>query len=216
MAKIILLTRPKYDDGTEYLSVYASEIIKEADRLNIEVKDFLGEKANKNEVEKYLKIKNPNLLFLNGHGNHEEICGHKKETIFSLSNMHFFKNKITYARACFAAISLGKQAVANNEGCFIGYRYPFSFWIDNKWSTKPLNDKIASLYLRPSNEVVMCLLNGKTTKEAHQKSRKMMIDNMKKLLVMEKNQEPGAMNMLQILWDNYEGQEVLGNKDAKL
>lgn len=216
MDKLILLTRPKYDDGTEYLSAYALEVIKEANKLGIEVKDFEGRKANKNEVEKYLKIKNPKILFLNGHGNQEEICGHDEETIFSLSNFQLLRNKITYARACFAAVSLGKEVVKNNESCFIGYHYPFSFWMDNGWSAKPLNDKIASLYLKPSNEIVIALLNGKTAHEADKKSKKMMIENMKKILALEKKNEPGAMNMLQILWDNYEGQEVLGNKEARL
>ena len=32
MDKTLLVTRPKYDDGTEYLSVYALEIIKEAEK----------------------------------------------------------------------------------------------------------------------------------------------------------------------------------------
>ena len=30
MNKIVLVTRPKYDDGTEYLSYYASLILKKA------------------------------------------------------------------------------------------------------------------------------------------------------------------------------------------
>jgi len=66
----------------------------------------------------------------------------------------------------------------------------------------------------PSNEIVLSLLKGKTTKEADNISRKMMIKNMKKILAMEQKNEPGATGMLQILWDNYDGQVVLGNKDA--
>jgi len=214
MGNLLLVTRPKYDDGTEYLSAYAMEIIKEAKKREIIVKDFEGPQANKKEIEKYLKLKNPDILFLNGHGNEHEISGHREEIIFSLENINLLKNKIVYARACFAACSLGQEAVKNNSGCFIGYIYPFSFWIDSKWSATPLKDKIASLYLIPSNEIILSLLNGKTAGESDKKSRKLMVDNMKKILAMEQKKEPGATLMLQILWDNYEGQVVLGNEEV--
>lgn len=213
MDNLLLVTRPKYDDGTEYLSAYASEVLKKA-REKYSIKDFEGREANKENVEKYLKSKNPKLLFLNGHGNECEICGHKDEVIFSLTNISLLKNKITYARACFSANVLGKEAVKNNSGCFIGYIYPFSFWMDGKRSATPLKDKIAGMFLNPSNEIIFSLLNGKTAKEADETSRKMMIENMKKILAMEQKNEPGATMMLQILWGNYEGQVVIGNENA--
>jgi hypothetical protein len=216
MDKVLLVTRPKYDDGTEYLSVYALEVIKEAERSHILFKDFEGKNVNKQEIEKYLKMKNPKLIFLNGHGNEDEICGHKDEMLFSKENAHLLKNKVTYARACFAGISLGKEIVRDNDGCFIGYTTPFSFWISDVWSTKPLNDKIASLYLKPSNEIVLRLIKGETSKSANEISKKMMIENMKKILALEQKKEPGATTMLQILWGNYEGQVVLGNENFTL
>jgi hypothetical protein len=216
MTNLLLVTRPKYDDGTEYLSAYALEILKRAKLLNIDFKDFEGKNVTKREIEKYIKSKNPQLLFLNGHGDvsGNEIYGHNNQVIFSLSNVNLLKKRITYARACFAAISLGQEAVRDNSGCFIGYRFPFSFFIDDRWSTKPLNDKLAALYLNPSNELVLSLLNGKTVNEADKKSKKMMIRNMKEILAMESRKEPGATRMLEILWGNYEGQIVLGNKEA--
>ncbi len=212
MNEILLITRPKYDDGTEYLSAYASLVIKEAQKSDVEFKDFEGSHVNKGEIEKYLQSKNPKLLFLNGHGNEDEIFGHKDEIIFSVSNINLLKNRLIYARACFSASSFGEKVVKNNSGCFIGYIYPFSFWIDNRWSTKPLNDKVAALYLEPSNEIVLSLLNGSSAKYANQKSKEMMVKNMRKILVMEQRKEPGATLMLQILWDNYEGQRVVGNE----
>mgnify|MGYP001574496122 FL=1 len=94
MDNLLLVTRPKYDDGTEYLSAYALEVLKEAKKSDIPVKDFEGKEANKENVEKYLKGKNPKLLFLNGHGNEREICGYKNEVIFSLNNINLLKNRI--------------------------------------------------------------------------------------------------------------------------
>lgn len=214
MDNLLLVTRPKYDDGTEYLSAYASEILKEAKKSGIPTKDFEGKEANKENVEKYLKNKNPKLLFLNGHGNESEICGYKDKAIFSLTNVNLLKDRITYARACFSANIFGKEAVKNNSGCFIGYTYPFSFWMDGGRSATPLKDKIAGMFLNPSNEIVYSLLRGETAKKADQKSKKKMVENMKEILAMEQREEPGATLMLQLLWGNYEGQIVLGNENA--
>lgn len=216
MVKGLLVTRPKYDDGTEYLSAYALEVIKEAKSENLAIKDFEGESANKEAIEKYLRSNQPLLIFLNGHGNEAEICGHRDETLFSLTNASLLNNKVTYARACFAGTSLGKEIVKDNGGCFIGYIYPFSFWMSNKWSAKPLNDKIASWYLKPSNEVMIRLIQGKTAREAHNESKRMMVESMKKILAIQDKKEPGATVMLQILWGNYEGQVLLGNGNLSI
>ncbi len=211
----ILVTSPRYDDGTEYLSTYALEIIK---RFNnqFSIRNFNDKNATKSNVEKYIKKKNPKLLFLNGHGNESEICGHKNEVIFSLQNGWLLNNKITYARSCFSANSLGVEAVKDNLGCFIGYRLPFFFWTEGERSATPLKDQSAKMFLEPSNMIVVSLLNQETCQDANKKSKYMMIKNMNKILTMQKKQEPGAIGMLQALWSNYEGQVVLGNKDARV
>lgn len=215
MNKPILITSPRYDDGTEYLSAYASEIIKEFDE-DFSIKNFEKTEANKINVESYIKSKNPKFLFLNGHGNQSEIYGHKEEVILSLNNIILLKDRITYARACFSANILGQKAVKGNSGCFIGYIYPFSFWMSGERSATPLKDKSASLFLIPSNELVRSLLKGCSAQKANETSKDMMISNMRKLLVMEQKNEPGATGMLQILWGNYEGQVVLGNQEASI
>lgn len=38
-------------------------------------------------------------------------------------------------------------------------------------------------------------------------------ENMKKVLRLEEKKEPGAMGLLETLWNNYNGQIVQGNKD---
>lgn len=215
MNKTLLVTRPMYDDCTEYLSAYASLVLKEAKKLGVPTKDLSEESANKKEVEKFITKTNTKLFFANGHGNDNQLCGHKNEVIISGDeNADLLKNKIIYARACSAGASLGKKAVQNGDGCFIGYAHLFSFWMDGKWSAAPLKDKTAAFYLEPSNEIVIALINGKSSREAHEKSKKMMAKNMKKLLRLEEKQEPSAMGMLQVLWNNYEGQVLHGNKEA--
>ena len=125
------------------------------------------------------------------------------------------RDRIVYARACSAGAELGKEAVKDNNGCFIGYRYPFSFWIDERWSAKPSNDNIARLYLEPSNEIIFSLVRRKTTQEANERSRRVMLENMRKILRLEGKKEPGAMGMLQVLWNNFDGQVLHGNALAK-
>jgi len=135
--------------------------------------------------------------------------------LFSIDNIELLRNRIIYARACSAGNLFGEKIVEDNGGCFIGYRYPFSFWIDSKWSAKPSNDNIARLYLEPSNEIVLSLINGRTCGEANQISKNMMIKNMKKILKLEEKKEPGAMGMLQILWNNFESQIIHGNSNSR-
>ncbi|MCG2783108.1 MAG: hypothetical protein L6243_05915, partial [Candidatus Altiarchaeales archaeon] len=77
---------------------------------------------------------------------------------------------------------------------------------------KPSNDKTARLFLEPSNLVVISLLKGNCTQEAFDKSQNMSKKNILKLLRHKK--EPGAMASILLLWNNIEGQDILGDTDA--
>lgn len=213
---MILITSPKYDDGTEYLSYYSSLIVKEASIKNIPIKNFEGTEVNRENVFKFLQKRNPQGIFINGHGDENTLYGFKNSVLFSVNDVNLLKNRVIYARACNAGAHFGAKIVENNSGCFIGYKYPFSFWIDQKYSATPSKDNIAKLYLEPSNEIMKLLINGKTSKQSHEKSKQMMVDNMKKILKLEEKKEPGAMGMLQILWNNFEGQVLHGNPLAKV
>lgn len=213
---MILITSPKYDDGTEYLSYYSSLIVKEASIKNIPIKIFEGTEVNRENVFKFLQKRNPQGIFINGHGDENTLYGSKNSVLFSVSDVNLLKNRVIYARACNAGANFGAKIVENNSGCFIGYKYPFSFWIDQKYSATPPKDNIAKLYLEPSNEIMKLLINGKTSKQSHEKSKQMMVDNMKKILKLEEKKEPGAMGMLQILWNNFEGQVLHGNPLARV
>ena len=108
MNKIVLVTRPKYDDGTEYLSYYASLILKKAGEKQIPYKDFEGQNVLIENISKFVAKQNPKLLFLNGHGDIDIIYGKDNNSILfsSEKNIHLLKNRIVYARACNAAVSL--------------------------------------------------------------------------------------------------------------
>ncbi len=214
MEQIILVTRPHYDDGTAYLSYYAQEILKNAEKLNKSKKDFYGKNANISEVSKFIKKKNPKLIFINGHGDKDSLFGQDGEILFSIhKNLGLLKNRLIYARACNAGLNFGKEVVAKNKGCFIGYTLPFSFWIDETHSATPAKDNTARLFLEPSNEVVNCLLKGGNAKYSDLKSKELMIKNMREVAKMNEEKEPGAMGLLNILWNNYSGQIILGNQE---
>ena len=215
MNNILLVTRPKYDDGTEYLSYYASLILKESEKLNVKTKDFEGKNVTSKNIKKFVTKKDPKLLFINGHGNKDFLEGDKGKILFSINKgIELLKDRIVYARACHAGISFGKKMVEKNNGCFIGYNNPFSFWISGERSATPAKDEIAKLFLEPSNEIINLLIKGNTTGNSNEKSKKMMIENMNKVLKMEEKKEPGAMSWLEILWNNYEGQVLHGNEGA--
>lgn len=210
----MMVTRPDYDDGTAYLSYYASVMLRLAKGKNIEIKDFPGKDASAINVTKYVSKKSPKLLFINGHGGPDFLEGDKDQILFSTEDgLDILKDKIVYARACHAGISFGKKMVEGNSGCFIGYKYPFSFWMSSGRTSTPLKDKSAALFLEPSNEVISCLIQGKTTQEAHDLSKKKIADSMRKVLDLNEKKEPGAMELLKILWTNYDGQVLHGNKD---
>jgi len=217
MNKILLVTRPKYDDGTGYLHYYASLVLKKADELNLDKKDFSGEATNSKNVSDFINKKHPKLIFVNGHGDSDSLEGHEGEVLFSINkNIHLLKDKLVYARACHAGLSFGEKMTEKNNGCFIGYNTPFSFWIDERYSATPSKDSIARLFLEPSNEIMNSLIRGHNSITSHEKSKKLMIDNMKKILKMNERKEPGAMGWLEVLWNNFEGQVLHGNEEFSL
>ena len=217
MKRVLLVTRPNYDDATTYLFYYAKKIIDFAEGKNTKVLDLIRPRLTKQNFSDLISKKDPLLVFFNGHGDEKRVYGDKieedEEILIEEDRNHTLLTKrIVYARACCAAASLGK-ACTGNGGCFIGYKTPFSFWIDERWSAKPLNDNTAKLFLEPSNLIVISLLKGNSAQEAFDKSLNMSKKNILRLLRIK--EEPGAMASIMLLWSNIEGQDILGDKDIK-
>ncbi|MBU1198864.1 MAG: hypothetical protein KKF46_04910 [Nanoarchaeota archaeon] len=213
MKKTILVTRPDYDDATGYLFHYSKQIINSA--KNIKVLDLTRPRLTRKNFTNLIHKQNPLLIFFNAHGNENLIYGDKiggKEEILVEENKNhsLLTNRITYARACWAAASLGKTCVAEG-GCFIGYKTPFSFWFDERWSAKPSNDKIARIFLEPSNLIVSSLLKGNSAQEAFDKSITLSKKHIMKLLKIK--EEPGMMASIMILWNNIKGQDIFGDRN---
>ena len=212
MRKGIIITMPQYDDVTEYFSQFSREIIKEAKKEGIPVKALVGNKATKLSFESVAKGFSYSFAVLNGHGNNKEIFGQDKKVIIGEGiNEHLLFDRITYARACEAGVSLGRTITQlNKESCFIGYDFKFQFYADITWAGNPSKDNTARLFLEPSNAVPISLIKGKTATKAHEISKNIILKNLRKVL---KNVNSESLAIAEALWNNYEGQVVLGNGD---
>lgn len=214
MTNGILITAPKHDITTEYLATFSIQIEKTCVKNGIFHKSLKGEHANKSEFLKRLNTGNFQTVFMNGHGSEDSISGHKNQVLIKAGeNEEVLKEKIIYARSCEAASILGKKVTENSTGCFIGYILPFEFYYDETWVTNPIKDNIARLFLDSSNLVPLSLIKGNSTKEAHERAKKQMLKNIKKVL-RDKNKE--SFVIAESLWNNYLGQVILGNSEAKI
>ncbi|MCH7568753.1 MAG: hypothetical protein IIA87_05005 [Nanoarchaeota archaeon] len=215
MKKGIIITLPDYDDTTEYLSKWSFEILDEARNKSVKIKKLRGKEVNRKDFEKVVSKLDYRMLIFNGHGSESSIFGYKEEIIIEENdNDEILKERITYARSCESASSLGIKSMKNtDEGCFLGYNLPFTFYIDYKWNANPRKDNVAGLFLSSSNLIPISLIKGNSANEAHGKSKKQMLKNIKKIL---RNKTMDSFLIAEALWNNYTSQTIIGNKEAKL
>lgn len=214
MREAILLTLPRHDIVTEYLSAFSAPIEERCKKKGILCKPLKDKSANKKEFIKALKKLNCKKVVFNGHGDKRTIAGHNNEFLIKFGdNENILKNRIIYARSCEAASILGKESVKGSNGCFIGYTLPFEFYFNDQWVGNPIKDNTARLFLEPSNLVPISLIKGNSSNEAHKRAKKKMLKNIRKVLRV-KTQE--SYLIAESLWNNYLGQTIIGNKEAKL
>ena len=140
----IVITLPRWDDVTEYLSAYSKEIIDTCKQNQISITPLEKARATKEGFCSSIR-KNTKMFVFNGHGTPDCICGHKDEKIISLGiNDNLLKNKITYARSCWSFSRLGQVCIDKEKECFIGYVLPFQFVVEKKWISNPLKDTSGS------------------------------------------------------------------------
>lgn len=149
----------------------------------------------------------------NGHGNPSVICGHDNEVVINKdTNYELLKGKVAYALSCSSAAELGKK-VADKDSTFIGYSDEFALGMDGNSQTAIHRDKRAKLFLEPSNLLVESLLKGNSAKEAVEKAKKQMKENISKL---KTDPFPDAKDYIPYLFNNYLILEVLGNENATI
>lgn len=215
MNKGLIITLPRHEYTVDYLSVSSKRIIQEANKRGIKVKELKDKSANRNDFETFIKSLDYKMVVFNGHGSEDTISGHDDIPIVQAGvNDSLLKRRITYARSCWAACILGEECMKNDkEGCFIGYKLPFMFYIDERWRSNPHKDNIAPLFLESSNLIPISLIKGNTTLHAHENSKKHVLKTIKN--VLREGTEEGFL-FAEKLWNNYTGQILLGNGSATL
>lgn len=213
MNKILLITRPRHDATVHYLFYWSKEIIALAKEKGIAVLDLEGKRANHKEVTSMLQKKEPSLVFFNGHGNENSIMGNDNEVLIAVGrNEELLASKIVYALSCRSGKALGYSSVQGGASGYMGYDNDFIFVIDETKISDPLRDKTAELFLRPSNQVMVCLLKGHNIKDSHERSKKIFRENARKVANSE-SQDSYLIPYL--LWD-MQHQVCLGNKNSSL
>lgn len=197
----LLVTRPNFDLTTRYISVWAEKIVEFAKSKNKIVFDLRKERANREEFESMIRKHSPNLVFLNGHGNENQVAGHDNKVLLSLGdNENVLRNKVVYALSCRSGKFLGPGSIKSGASSYIGYEEDFIFLYDEKLINRPKEDKTAEIFLEPSNQVMISLLKGHTAKEAHGNSKQSFAKRIRKMLSSQSTRiESSAVRYL--IWD---------------
>ena len=212
--KKFFITRPSHDTTVSYLYDWGAEIIDFAEKNNVSYTDFKKEKANKQEVCRFLLKQTPRLAMFNGHGNSTTIAGHKDEPLVTADeNEPVLASTITYAVSCDAAAELGPRIIQRGGIAFIGYAGPFGFAHQPSRECNPTKDKFAEPFKLISNEIIVSLLSGHTTKEAYDKSQQLCSKLIKKYSVDDVDKESETIRFW-LFWNKH-FQRVHGDESAK-
>lgn len=215
MNKILLVTRPNHDPGTNYLYYWSSKVISFSNKKGIAVLDLSKNKAIRKNLESYLKKNKPKLIFLNGHGNKDSIMGFNNEPLITKDvNDQLLTGCIVYARSCDVAKGLGRSIIKKGTLAFIGYMKSYILGHSPESITSPLNDRIASLFLTPSNLIPISILKGNSAEHAHNNSLKAMRKNMR--FMLSSDATSAQRDAARYMWHNIQNQVQLGNPSASL
>lgn len=213
--KHILFTRPNHDPTTNYLYYWCDSIISLANSKGFVVHDLAKSKANKNNFDSHIKARTINFIFLNGHGNEDTMCGYNDEPLIEAgSDLSHFKGLSLYVRSCQVMQNLGKELVSSGVVACIGYGRKFNFFRSTSYTTHPLQDPYARIFLEPSNLVVSTLLKGNTFSDAFSRSQQAMKKNLQHLLSGASS--PDERSMAFALYINIKGQVAYGDLSARI
>lgn len=215
MNKVILITRPNHDETTDYLHKWSEPVIKLAKDKLFTVLDLVGPKARRNIFESYSRKKQPHFFFLNGHGSETIIAGQNNEHILiGDENDDLCEKAIVFMRSCNAVKILGVSLVKKGTKACIGYTTKFGFLRLLAYTTHPLQDPLAGLFLEPSNKIATTLLKGHTVVEAHKRGLDEMKKNLRKMLSSAGTHIDS--NAIVLLWTNIRGQTYIGDSEATI
>jgi hypothetical protein len=201
MSNTALVTTPSSDRTTRYISAWAEKTIEELKSKRLQFIPLIRERATASILESMLKKHSPSLLFLNGHGGPNLVCGHDDEVLIqSGKNEVALKGAVTYALSCSSAQVLGPAAVKAGATAYIGYNEDFIFFISPEKMSRPLQDKTAEMFLTPANHVVVSLAKGHTAEEATNAARGYFLKSIQKFISSEASEDEREY-MRYLIWD---------------
>ena len=122
MNNVALATIPSSDQTTLYISAWAEYTIEQLKHIQFFI--LTKDRATLSVFESMLKKHNPSLVFMNGHGGPDLVCGHKDEELIKVGkNESLLKGTVTYALYCSSAKKLGPSAVKAGAVAYIGYNF---------------------------------------------------------------------------------------------
>lgn len=209
----MLIIRANHDLQTNYLYEYSKELIDYAKGYNLKVYAVEGGNINFKVVQGKITKIHPRFIFFNGHGSSDCLYDNQNKPFIDMKSSVLFNKAIVYTRACDCLNVLGACAVKNGCTAFIGYRN--KFWIARKHvrECNPLKDDVARPVLECSNVIVKELIKGKTVQEAIQRSHKLSIEYILKLLP---SKEPLAPATLRAIMANDYVLDFEGNADSTI
>ena len=201
MARHLLLTRPEHDYATRYLSAWIEKVFDLANNKGYSIIDLYRERANREEFESVINKRNPCFLVINGHGNDDSVTGHENKPLLTAKvNLSLLQGKITYAISCRSARVLGEEAGRYVNTAYVGYQEDFILLYREEYRTRPIEDKLAELFLNPSNLVVTTLLKGHSVKESVVRAQQEFLRNIQSLLTSKTKSDDSSV-LRYLVWD---------------
>jgi len=201
MSNTALVTTPRSDSTTRYISTWAEKTIEDVKSKSLQFIVLAKDRATASILESMFKKHDPSLLFLNGHGGPDLVAGHDDTILIQAGkNETALKGMITYALSCSSAQVLGPAAVKAGARAYIGYAEDFIFFISPEKMGRPLGDKTADMFLTPANHVIVSLAKGHTVGEATVAARNYFLRNVQKLISSEASEDDREY-MRYLVWD---------------
>lgn len=215
MRKCFLLTRPDHDLITKYLFLWSRQVIKEAKNAGFKVLDIKGKKAIQKNFLTHLEKYQPQLILFNGHGADDLVTGYENEILVEAGkNEEVLSGTIVYSRSCESAKALGPAAVKKGTTAFLGYKENYFLCYSQSATRRPLRDKVASLFLEPSNLIPICLLKGKPVAGSFEESQEEMQRNL--LFMLSDESSLAQKDAAPYLFANIKNQVIIGDKGARI
>lgn len=168
----VLLTNPEVDALTTYLAAWTKYTLKNCKQNTNKYFQLKRENVTRKKFESFITKRSIDLVLLNGHGEADKVYGNN-DIILDINNSKLLKGKVVHALSCESAKVLGMDAMQNGAKAYVGYKEDFIAFLDNtKRISKPLEDKTASLFLKPAFTAPSALLKGYSAEEAVKMAKK--------------------------------------------